>query len=89
MEDQEEFRQAVLEEKGSLDSERIEREAVGVAKKLISENPGMGALLLECSDLPPYALAIQKEVNLPVFDFITMIQFVHSALVRKEFQGFM
>ena len=89
MEDQKEFREAILEEKGTLDSDLIEREVVGVAKKLITENPDIGALVLECSDLPPYAHAIQKEVNLPIFDFTTMIQYVHTTLVRKEFQGFM
>ena len=89
MEDQKEFREAILEEKGTLDSDLIEIEVVGVAKKLITENPDIGALVLECSDLPPYAHAIQKEVNLPIFDFTTMIQYVHTALVRKEFQGFM
>jgi aspartate/glutamate racemase len=89
MEDQKEFREAILEEKGTLDSDLIEGEVVGVAKKLITENPDIGALVLECSDLPPYAHAIQKEVNLPIFDFTTMIQYVHTALVRREFQGFM
>jgi aspartate/glutamate racemase len=89
MEDQKEFREAILEEKGTLDSDFIEGEVVGVAKKLITENPDIGALVLECSDLPPYAHAIQKEVNLPIFDFTTMIQYVHTALVRNEFQGFM
>ena len=89
MENQKEFREAVLEEKGTLDSGLIEREVLGVAKKLITENPDTGAILLECSDLPPYAHAIQKEVDLPIFDFITMINYVHTALVRKEFQGFM
>ena len=89
MEDQKEFREAILEEKGSLNSELIEREVVEVAKRLITENPDIGALVLECSDLPPYAHTIQKEVNLPIFDFTTMIQYVHTALVRKEFQGFM
>ena len=89
MEDQKEFREAILEEKGTLDSDLIESEVVGVANKLIAENPDIGALVLECSDLPPYAHAIQKEINLPIFDFTTMIQYVHTALVRKEFQGFM
>ncbi len=89
MEDQKEFREAVLEEKGTLDSDLIEREVISVAKKLITENTKIGAILLECSDLPPYARAIQKEVGLPIFDFITMINYVHTALVRKEFQDFM
>ncbi|MBN2125671.1 MAG: aspartate/glutamate racemase family protein [Deltaproteobacteria bacterium] len=89
MEDQKEFREAVLEEKGTLDSERIEREVLGVVGRLLGENPDTGAILLECSDLPPYAAAIQRAAGLPVFDFITMIQYVHAALVRKEFHGFM
>jgi len=89
MENKKEFREAILQEKGSLDSDLIESEVVNVVKELITKNPDVGAILLECSDLPPYAYAIQKEFNLPVFDFTTMIQYVHTALVRKEFQGFM
>ncbi len=89
MEEQKEFREAILEEKGTLDSGKIEKEVVGVARKIVREHPEVGALLLECSDLPPYAHAIQKEIQLPVFDFFTMIHYVHTALVRKEFNGFM
>jgi aspartate/glutamate racemase len=89
MQDQPEFRQAVLEERGTLDSELIQQEVVGVAQKLVRDHPDAGAILLECSDLPPYAQAIQKDTNLPVFDFFTMIHYVHTALVRKAFDGFM
>ena len=42
------------------------------------------ALLMECSLLPPYGAAIQAAVNLPVFDYITMINFVFSAVVKQE-----
>lgn len=89
MEDQKEFRGAVLEEKGTLDSRQIEEEVVSVAKKMVGKHPEIGALLLECSDLPPYGHAIQRETLLPVFDFFTMIHYVHTALVKREFQGFM
>ena len=89
MENQTEFREAVLEEKGSLDSSKIEQEVVQVAKELVASNPDVGAILLECSDLPPYAKAIQKEVDLPVFDFFTMINYVNTAYVRLPFTGFM
>ena len=89
MENQTEFREAVLEEKGSLDSSKIEQEVMQVAKKLVASNPDVGAILLECSDLPPYAKAIQQAVDLPVFDFFTMINYVHTAYVRLPFQGFM
>ena len=89
MENQREFRGAILEEKGTLDSQQIEKEVVGVVKKMVREHPEIGALLLECSDLPPYGQTIQRETSLPVFDFFTMIHYVHTALVRREFHGFM
>ena len=89
MENQPEFRDAILLEKGSLDSEKIETEVVEVARELIKQNPDIGSILLECSDLPPYAHAVQAAVGLPVFDFFTMIHYVHTSLVRKPFSGFM
>lgn len=53
MEDQPGFSEAVIEEKGALDSGRIEKEAVSVARKMVEDEPEVGALLLECSCLPP------------------------------------
>ena len=89
MEDQKEFSDAVLKEKGSLDSAKIQKEVVGVAQEMTAAHPDIGSILLECSDLPPYAHAVQSAVGLPVFDFFTMINYVHTVLVRKPFAGFM
>lgn len=89
MEEQTEFRSAVLEEKGTLDSAQIEAEVVGVAQKLVAKHPQVGSILLECSDLPPYAHAIQVATGLPVFDFITMIEYVHRAFARAPYNGHM
>ncbi len=89
MEGQHEFRTAILEEKGTLDSDKIERELTGVVERMIADHPEIGAILLECSDLPPYAHAVQKITGLPVFDFITMIRHVHQALVQKPYSGCM
>lgn len=89
MEDQTEFYTAVLEEKGTMDSNLVEKEVVGVASRMIEENPEIAAILLECSDLPPYAQAVHAATGRPVFDFITMIKYVHSALVPTGYQGYM
>lgn len=89
MENQPEFRDAILKEKGTLDSDKIQAEVVGVARELVRTNPDIGSILLECSDLPPYAHAVQAAVGLPVFDFFTMINYVHTTLVRAPFKGFM
>ena len=89
MEQQPEFREAVLEEKGTLDSAKVEQEVVAVARQLVADHPETGAILLECSDLPPYAWAVFKATGRPVFDFITMIRHVHTTLTPRPYEGFM
>jgi hypothetical protein len=74
---------------GELDFERIEDEVVTVAQTLIEENPDVRALLFECTDLPPYAAAVQEATGLPIFDYSTLIDTVFSAVVRRRFQGYM
>ena len=70
-----------------MDFEKAEQEVVGVAKRLVEGDSQIKAILLECSNLPPYAAAVQAAVNLPVYDFITMINHVFSAVVHKRFDG--
>ncbi len=89
MENQPEFSGAILKNKGSLDSQIIEEEVVHVAKELKKKHDDLGAILLECSDLPPYSHAVQQAVSLPVFDFISMINYVESAIIKHPYHGFM
>lgn len=88
MEDLPHFKEAVLNERGDLDSDLLEAETVTCARELQERHPDMGAILLECSMLPPYAKAVQDETGLPVFDFLTMIDYCHAATHRKAFEGY-
>jgi len=89
LEDEPNFSSAFLHEEGFVDTDEVEREVVGKALQLQKENPDIGAILLECSVLPPYAEAVQEASGLPVFDFVTMINYVFSAVVRESGRGFM
>jgi Asp/Glu/hydantoin racemase len=87
MEDQREFRTSVLEEKGTLDSSEVEREILSVTDRMMRENPEVAAIVLECSDLPPYAHAVRMATGVPVFDFTTMIRHVKNALVPARYDN--
>lgn len=87
MQDEPEFKTAVLEEKGTLDSDLITEETVRIARDMVREHPHMGAILLECSMLPPYAKAVQEAVKIPVYDFISMIDYMESGLHQKPYSG--
>ena len=81
------FTQAIFEPDGTLDDGAVRAGVVEVATQLQAAHPDLGSILLECSDLPPYAHAIQDTTGLPVFDFITMIKFVHASLACKPYSG--
>jgi len=79
LQDRPEFKAAVFDERGGIDSDLVTEEIVALAKEIVAAHPNTGAVLLECSMTPPYAKAVQDAVGLPVFDFITMIDQVEQA----------
>jgi hypothetical protein len=87
MQDEPEFKTAVLQEKGTLDSDLITEETVRIARDMVKKHPTMGAILLECSMLPPYAKAVQDAVDLPVYDFVSLIDYLESGLHQHAYRG--
>lgn len=79
---------AILEGRGSFDNDKVCQEVVGKALELTHESEDIGAILLECSDMPPYAHAVQAATQLPVFDFVTLIRWLESAVCQKGYWGF-
>lgn len=73
--------------KNTLDNGKLTEDLVQVVLNLQKENPDLGAILLECSDLPPYAKAIQAATGLPVYDFNTMIDLIYHSVVQKTYYG--
>ena len=77
----------IMEDKGSFDNAGTRREVLAAATQLIEENPDIGAILLECSDMPPYASAIQAVTKRPVYDFITLIKWLNQAAMQRPYSG--
>ncbi|WP_461240278.1 aspartate/glutamate racemase family protein [Paucilactobacillus sp. N302-9] len=71
-----------------LDNAGLRAQLITTTQQLLGNHPEIGAILLECSDLPPYAAAIQGASELPVFDFITLINWVYNAVVQRSYYGY-
>jgi len=68
--------------------ELIEDRITYAATQLVKANPDIGAILLECTNLPPAGAAVQKATGLPVFDVITLLNWAYDTVVRRRFKGF-
>lgn len=63
-----------------FDIDAVGKEIEGLATAAVRSNPDIGAIVLECTDLPPYAARIRRAVRLPVFDFSSMMGLMSIAL---------
>ena len=79
---QPEFREVILEgRRTSLDVARLRGEVLAEAGRLAG--PDLGAVVIECTDLVPFAPDIQELLQVPVFDIVTLTRMVHESLTRK------
>ena len=81
-----EFARTILQDEESLDVALAEKELLHAAKELTESHPHVGAILLECTNMSPYAAALQKMTALPVFDIHSFMLWFHAGLRPQHFQ---
>lgn len=82
---QEFFRVLIKAEKDDMDIDLAEQDVVRAARDLAAANPDVGAIVLECTNMPPYAAAVQRATGLPVYDIYSMITWFHAGLRPRVF----
>jgi hypothetical protein len=80
--------QSMLTEPFSPQMAQLEAQVVAHIDNVIARHPEAGAIMLQCSELPPYAAAIQRRVRLPIFDVTTLTQWVFSCVIRRGYEGY-
>jgi Asp/Glu/hydantoin racemase len=84
MESEKEFTRVLLSNELVLDVDTAREEHVRVARRLVGDHPDVGAIVLECTNMPPYTADIQRQTGLPVFDIVSLVTMVHAALVAGQ-----
>lgn len=84
MQDSEEFAK-VINNGGYGDWKKCQNELVAKAKLLVSKYPDIGAIVLECTEMPVFGLAIHEATGLPVFDHHTLVWWVYNSIVKKQY----
>jgi Asp/Glu/Hydantoin racemase len=80
LEGEKEFTRVLLDDQLELDVEVAREEHLAVAHRLLGAHPEIGAIVLECTNMPPYRALLQEATGLPVFDITTLVRMVHDAV---------
>jgi hypothetical protein len=63
-----------------LEIDTVRSEVVGVAVNALKSHPGIRAFVLECTDLPPFSSEIRACTGMPVFDIISLVNYIHATI---------
>ncbi len=78
---------SVMSLTGKLNANRFERDILEGIKRLLKKDKDIAMILLECTELPPHAVAVQKMVKMPVWDYTSLTNWIYSGCVRRPFTG--
>jgi len=79
-----EFTRVLLNDEERLDVGAAEHDILAAGEELVAKHDGIGAVLLECTNMVPYARALSQRVRLPVFSIYTFVTWFHSGLVPRD-----
>jgi hypothetical protein len=77
-----EFATRILGDHATLDTAAAQREVVEAAARLVARRPEVGALVLECTNMSPYAAAVRRATGRAVYDTCTMLDWFWGGLRR-------
>ncbi|HXW25390.1 MAG TPA: aspartate/glutamate racemase family protein [Xanthobacteraceae bacterium] len=80
-----EFTRAILGNEAVLDVAAAEQDILAAGEELVRRHPQVGAVLLECTNMAPYASALREHLDLPVYDIVSFVTWFHAGLKPRDF----
>jgi len=79
------FRVLILGEKQDMDVALAARDILDAGRRLVAAHPDVGAIVLECTNMPPYAHALRDTLGLPVVDVYSLVTWLHAGIRPRDF----
>lgn len=80
-----EFTHKILDDLPEIDFSLCLEDLKDAARDMVNNHKDVGGIVLECTNMAPYAAAIRKITKLPVYSIYTHICWLQSGLVPRRF----
>jgi Asp/Glu/hydantoin racemase len=80
------FRVLIKAEKEEMTIAAAEQDILDAGRALLVRHPEVGAIVLECTNMPPHAAALREALGLPVYDIYSMITWFHAGIRPRQFE---
>jgi hypothetical protein len=79
------FRVLIRGEGPDMDVALAAQDILDAGRRLMADHPGIGAIVLECTNMPPYAHALREVLGVPVFDIFSLVTWLHAGIRPRDF----
>jgi Asp/Glu/hydantoin racemase len=79
------FSESVLNDKADIDFEACRQDLIAAGNEVRERYPETGAIVLECTNMVPFAADIRKATGLPVYSIRSLITWFQSGLLPQKF----
>jgi hypothetical protein len=67
--------------------DKAEEDFLKVGVEFRQDYSNMGAMVLECTGFQPFARALQREIDIPIFSWGTLLDYAYSVVVHRDYYG--
>jgi hypothetical protein len=80
-----EFTRVMIANEPTMDVAAAEADILAAGRELLGSFPNIGAIVLECTNMVPYARALNELSGLPVYDIYSFMTWFHAGLAPRDF----
>ena len=79
------FYRMIIEGQETINTGLAEQDVIAAGRRLIERHPEVGAMVVECANMPPYSTALRRAVNLPIYDSADFVHWFYRSLSPHRF----
>ena len=80
------FTTTVLDDRDYMDFPTARDDLVDAGRRLVDEHKNIGAVVLECTNMGPFARDVNLDLGLPVYDVVSYLTWFHGGLRPRRYQ---
>ena len=79
------FTRDILGDVPQIDFAACRQDMLDAADQILAQQPDAGAIVLECTNMVPYAADLRRRTGLPVYSIYSMVTWFQSGLMPRRF----
>ncbi len=80
-----EFTHAILDDEPILDVDLARADLIDAGNQLVRDHPDIGAIVLECTNMTPYAADLRQTLGLPIYSIYSFVTWFQTGLMPRIF----